>query len=148
MRNGPRPRTNVKILLNRRGIKSFEDLVTDISEAFGPKFKSNKVKSLFTLKGREVKGVGDVFRDDDVFVGVGNENISGADVQDIIEELNPDSPYAKNLAKVWEKNRKKGNRKYEESKQDDSGIGSEGSEDPDRMLKKARKKNMEAQRSK
>lgn len=71
VRNGHKPRNNVKILLNRRSVQSFEQLMADISEAFGPKYKNNKVKKLFSIRGREVQGISDFFRDDDVFIGVG-----------------------------------------------------------------------------
>lgn len=107
VRNGDIPRTNIKILLNRRSVQSFEQMMKDISEAFGPKWKNNKVRKLYTVKGREVHGVGDFFREDDVFIGVGNESLTISDVQDMLEELYPDSPYSKNLLKEWERARKK-----------------------------------------
>lgn len=107
VRNGQKPRNNVKILLNRRSVQSYDQLVKDISEAFGPKWKNNRLRKLFSIRGREVNGVSDFFRDDDVFIGVGNESLSTGDVQEILEELYPDSPYAKNLMKEWEKTKKR-----------------------------------------
>lgn len=107
VRNGPKPRGNVKILLNRRSVQSFEHLTKDISEAFGPKWKANKVRKLFTVKGREVQGVNDFFRDDDVFIAIGNESLTTGDVHDILDELYPDSPYPKTLMKEWEKTKRR-----------------------------------------
>ena len=91
VRNGAKPRANVKILLNRRSVQSYEQLSKDISEAFGPKWKNNKVRKLFTVKGREVQGVSDFFRDDDIFIAIGNESLTTGDVHDILDELYPDS---------------------------------------------------------
>lgn len=133
VRNGPKPRNNVKILLNRRSVQSFEQLMGDISEAFGPKWKSNKVRKLFTTRGREVQGVADFFRDDDVFIGVGNEPLTEGDVHDIIEEVYPDSPYAKNIMKDFERQKRKRMAQAKDSVKDndadkrDSGFG-EGSD--------------------
>ena len=60
------------------------------------------------MKGREVQSISDFFRQDDVFVGIGlNETLSATDAQDIFEELYPDSPYAKNVHRNWERQKKK-----------------------------------------
>lgn len=130
VRNGPRPRNNVKILLNRRSVQSYEQLVADISEAFGPKWKNNRVQKLYTTHGKEVKGVSDFFREDDCFIALGNERLSDSDVADIIDELYPDSAYAKLLLKDWEKQRRrdkqKANRDAEGDKKDSGFV--EGSD--------------------
>lgn len=133
VRNGPRPRNNVKILLNRRSVQSYDQLMSDIAEAFGPKYKNNKLKKLFTVKGREVHGISDFFRDDDVFIGVGTDSLTEGDIQDVIEELYPDSPYAKNLLRDLEKQRKKRQAALKDSEADkrDSGFG-EGSDGSNR----------------
>ena len=132
VRNGAKPRSNVKILLNRRSVQSFEQLMGDISEAFGPKWKSNKVRKLFTTRGREVQGISDFFREDDIFVAVGNEQLTEHDVLDIIEEIYPESPYAKNIMRDFEKQKKKrmaiaAQNKDADADKRDSGFG-EGSD--------------------
>ena len=81
-------------------------------QAFGPKWKNNKVRKLFSIRGREIQWVSDFFRDDDVFIGIGNESLTTSDVQEILEELYPESPYAKNLMKEWEKTKKKQQQSY------------------------------------
>ena len=112
--------------------------MSDISEAFGPKWKNNKVRRLFTIRGREVQGVADFFRDDDNFIAVGNETLTLGNVQDILEEMYPESPYAKSLLKDWQRARKKN--KLKENNEDtkrDSGLGSDSSnnkEDPEEIL--------------
>ena len=134
VRNGAKPRSNVKILLNRRSVQSFEQLMGDISEAFGPKWKNNKVRKLFTTRGREVQGISDFFRDDDIFVGVGNEQLTEHDVLDIIEEIYPESPYAKNIMRDFERQKRKRLALAAQSKETDPdkrdsgfGEGSDGS---------------------
>ena len=125
VRNGQRPRANVKLLLNRRSVQSFEQLMSDISEAFGPKWKNNRVLKLYTTHGKEVRGVADFFREDDCFIAVGNERLTEHDVADMIEELYPDSAYAKMLLKDWEKQRRrdrKANKDIEPDKKDSGFV--------------------------
>ncbi|XP_078333388.1 serine/threonine-protein kinase DCLK3-like isoform X7 [Crassostrea virginica] len=135
VRNGHKPRNNVKILLNRRSVQSFEQLMADISEAFGPKYKNNKVKRLFSIRGREVQGISDFFRDDDVFIGVGAETLSETDIVDIVEEIYPDSGMAKSILRELERNKRKRQNlakqtqaEHEADKRDSGfGEGSDGS---------------------
>ena len=76
VRHGPsKPRAVVKMLLNRRSVQSYEQMMKDIADAFGPNWKNNKVRKLFSIKGKEVQGVSDFFREDDVFIGVGKYGI-------------------------------------------------------------------------
>ncbi|GFO00432.1 serine/threonine-protein kinase dclk3 [Plakobranchus ocellatus] len=112
VRNGPKPRSNVKILLNRRSVQSYEQLVTDISEAFGPKHRHAKIRKLFSVRGKEVHGISDFFRDDDCFiaVSVGEANPSDADVGELLEELFPEGNYAKVFQREWEKNQRRSRR--------------------------------------
>ena len=135
VRSGAKPHGTVKILLNRRSVQSFKQLMKDIAEAFGAKSKSNRVRRLYNVRGREVMGVSDFFRDDDVFIGVGAEAITTSGVQDILEELYPNSPYAKNLLRDWERawKRQLRQRARAADKDDgndskiDSGLGSDSS---------------------
>ena len=99
VRHGSEPRSNVKLLLNRRSIQTYEQTMKDISEAFGPKWKNNRVKKLFSLKGKEIKGISDFFREDNVFIGVGNETLTAGDIKDILTEFSPENQAAKDLVK-------------------------------------------------
>ena len=87
VRAGRKPYANIKILLNRRSVQSYERLLSDISESFGPKWKNNKVRSLYTLTGQQVLSISDFFRGDSIFITVRSEKISFTDVQEIIESL-------------------------------------------------------------
>ena len=141
VRHGPAPRSNVKILLNRRSVQSYEQTMSDIADAFGPRWKNDRVRKLFTIRGREIQGISDFFRDDEIFIAVGTENLTKGDVLDILEELDPDSPHAKNLAKEWERGKKKRPVIKYETKEDerelgvanrDSGLGSDSSNNVER----------------
>ncbi|KAJ8334807.1 hypothetical protein SKAU_G00404460 [Synaphobranchus kaupii] len=95
----------ITILLNRRSVQTFEQLVADISEALGyPRWKNDRVKKLFNLKGREIRGVSDFFRSDEVFVASGRDKLSLQDIQEVLEELYPDSPrYHGHVLHNWER---------------------------------------------
>ncbi|XP_007902284.2 serine/threonine-protein kinase DCLK3 [Callorhinchus milii] len=95
---GRQPYKKITILLNRRCMQTFEQLIADISEALGhPCWKSQSVKTLYTLKGKEIRSVSDFFRGDDMFIAAGREKLTMVDVQDVLEELYPDSPCAQSL---------------------------------------------------
>ncbi|CAF1265744.1 unnamed protein product [Adineta ricciae] len=83
----------ITILLNRRTVQTFDQLLCDISEAFGyQKNRADKIKRLFNLRGRQVNGINDFFRDDDVFVAVTHNNdISSMDLHEISLKLFTDS---------------------------------------------------------
>ena len=150
VRNGEeKPRNNVKILLNRRACQSFEQLVSQIVEAFGPKFKHDKIRHLYTVRGKPVTSISDFFREDNMFIGFGKEiervggkqglQIPMKDVQEIISELHPDNPYAESYIKDWERNRKRSrpSQYYYTVKEDtkrDSGFGDSDSSKGDDIL--------------
>ena len=52
IRNGSKPRKAVRVLLNRKTAHSFDQVLTDITEAI--KLDSGAVKRIFTLEGRPV----------------------------------------------------------------------------------------------
>ncbi|XP_061156139.1 neuronal migration protein doublecortin-like [Syngnathus typhle] len=71
MRSGVKPRKAVRILLNKKTAHSFEQVLTDITEAI--KLESGVVKRIFTLDGKQVTCLQDFFADDDVFIACGPE---------------------------------------------------------------------------
>lgn len=128
VRYGPRPRNSIKLLLNRQSVMSFEQLLADIADSFGPKWENNKLRKLYTFRGKQVQGVSDFFRDDNIFIGVGTESVSDNDLQDILEELQPNNPHTKKLIRQWDKTKHRktsqdGYLKFESEKLD-SGFGS------------------------
>ncbi|XP_036366471.1 dual specificity protein kinase splB-like isoform X1 [Octopus sinensis] len=126
VRYGSYPRNTIKMFLNRQTIQSFEQIMGDISESFGAKWQNKRFHRLLSLRGKQVHGINDFFREDDVFLAVGNEQICDGDIQDIIQELYPNSPYAKSLLKQWQKTKRRHlvhDVKYKSEKLD-SGFGS------------------------
>ncbi|CAF0925446.1 unnamed protein product [Rotaria sordida] len=86
-----KPHKTITILLNRRTVQTYDQLLSDISESFGyQKNRTDKIKRLFNLKGKQVNGINDFFRDDDVFVASTNiTDLTSTDLQEInIEMLN------------------------------------------------------------
>ncbi|KAJ8405229.1 hypothetical protein AAFF_G00322200 [Aldrovandia affinis] len=71
MRSGSKPRKAVRVLLNRKTAHSFEQVLTDITEAI--KLESGAVKKIYTLDGKQVTCLQDFFGDDDVFIACGPE---------------------------------------------------------------------------
>ncbi|XP_062393136.1 neuronal migration protein doublecortin-like [Sardina pilchardus] len=71
MRSGSRPRKAVRVLLNRKTAHSFEQVLTDITDAV--KLESGAVKKVYTLDGKQVTCLQDFFGDDDVFIACGPE---------------------------------------------------------------------------
>lgn len=105
-----RPRKRITILLNRKALHSFEQFICDISDAFGlPQWKNDKIRKLFTLKGKRVQGISDFFRDDDMFIGVsGKEPLKSYLIVDLLQEIFPNNAeYAQALFKEWESSRSK-----------------------------------------
>uniref|UniRef100_A0A670Z3H4 Serine/threonine-protein kinase DCLK2 n=1 Tax=Pseudonaja textilis TaxID=8673 RepID=A0A670Z3H4_PSETE len=71
IRSGVKPRKAVRILLNKKTAHSFDQVLTDITEAI--KLDSGVVKRICTLDGKQVTCLQDFFGDDDVFIACGPE---------------------------------------------------------------------------
>ncbi|XP_054846556.1 serine/threonine-protein kinase DCLK2 isoform X1 [Eublepharis macularius] len=71
IRSGVKPRKAVRILLNKKTAHSFDQVLTDITEAI--KLDSGVVKRICTLDGKQVTCLQDFFSDDDVFIACGPE---------------------------------------------------------------------------
>ncbi|XP_069496865.1 serine/threonine-protein kinase DCLK1 isoform X3 [Ambystoma mexicanum] len=71
IRSGVKPRKAVRILLNKKTAHSFEQVLTDITDAI--KLDSGVVKRLYTLDGKQVQCLQDFFGDEDIFVACGPE---------------------------------------------------------------------------
>ncbi|KAH0627206.1 hypothetical protein JD844_002683, partial [Phrynosoma platyrhinos] len=85
----------ITLLLNRRSVQTFEQLIADISEALGfPRWKNDRVRKLYNLKGREIQSVSDFFREGDAFIAMGKEQLTPKNLEVAIQELYPENPYA------------------------------------------------------
>ncbi|XP_048848686.1 serine/threonine-protein kinase DCLK3 [Brienomyrus brachyistius] len=102
---GGAPLRKITILLNRRAVQTFEQLVADISVAMGlPRWKNDRVRRLFGLWGGEIRSVSDFFRNDDIFVAAARDRPPVAEVQAVLEELFPgDACFHGAVLRAWEK---------------------------------------------
>ncbi|XP_037630275.1 serine/threonine-protein kinase DCLK1-like isoform X6 [Sebastes umbrosus] len=71
VRSGVKPRKAVRILLNKKTAHSFEQVMTDVTDAI--KLDSGSVKRLYTVDGKMVSCLQDFFGDDDIFFACGPE---------------------------------------------------------------------------
>uniref|UniRef100_A0A8C4NWU2 Serine/threonine-protein kinase DCLK2 n=1 Tax=Dicentrarchus labrax TaxID=13489 RepID=A0A8C4NWU2_DICLA len=71
VRSGVKPRKAVRVLLNKKTAHSFEQVMTDITDAV--KLDSGIVKRLYTVDGKAVTCLQDFFGDDDIFFACGPE---------------------------------------------------------------------------
>uniref|UniRef100_A0A3B4CMP5 Serine/threonine-protein kinase DCLK2 n=1 Tax=Pygocentrus nattereri TaxID=42514 RepID=A0A3B4CMP5_PYGNA len=71
IRSGVKPRKAVRVLLNKKTAHSFEQVLTDITDAI--KLDSGVVKRLYTLEGKQITCLQDFFGEDDVFIACGPE---------------------------------------------------------------------------
>ncbi|XP_052829748.1 serine/threonine-protein kinase DCLK2 isoform X3 [Octopus bimaculoides] len=77
IRNGCKPRKAVRVLLNRKTAHSFQQVLSDITNAIH--LDSGSVRKIFTLDGRQVNTLADFFLDDTVFIAYGSEKYSRDD---------------------------------------------------------------------
>ncbi|XP_056127749.1 serine/threonine-protein kinase DCLK2 isoform X2 [Rhinichthys klamathensis goyatoka] len=71
IRSGVKPRKAVRVLLNKKTAHSFDQVLTDITDAI--KLDSGAVKRLYTLEGKQITCLQEFFGDDDVFIACGPE---------------------------------------------------------------------------
>ncbi|XP_051539369.1 serine/threonine-protein kinase DCLK1a isoform X2 [Myxocyprinus asiaticus] len=71
IRSGVKPRKAVRILLNKKTAHSYEQVLTDITDAI--KLDSGVVKRIYTLEGKQVMCLQDFFGDEDIFIACGPE---------------------------------------------------------------------------
>ncbi|XP_077984974.1 serine/threonine-protein kinase DCLK1-like isoform X2 [Glandiceps talaboti] len=91
VKNGPKPRRAVRILLNKKTAHGFEQVLNDITDAI--KLDSGAVRKLYTVDGRQVTCLQDFFKDDDVFIAYGPEKYSHDDFDLDTEECKTVTPY-------------------------------------------------------
>ncbi|XP_064481421.1 serine/threonine-protein kinase DCLK1-like [Ornithodoros turicata] len=77
MRNGIRPRKAVRILLNHRTARSFEQVLDDVTRVI--QLDSGAVRKVFSLGGKQVTCLEDFFGPEDIFIAYGAEKYSHDD---------------------------------------------------------------------
>lgn len=127
---GKSPRKLIKVLLNRRSVQPFEQLIIDVSEQFvqpaaAPAAAPGESK-MFTVHGREVQGISDFFRDEDVFIWVAPDRLAGhlygpglAEVRELLLDLFWDKEWRiPTLMKEWERRTRRAERQRRKQQQE------------------------------
>ncbi|XP_058645904.1 serine/threonine-protein kinase DCLK1a isoform X5 [Onychostoma macrolepis] len=86
IRSGVKPRKAVRILLNKKTAHSFEQVLTDITDAI--KLDSGIVKRIYTLEGKQVICLQDFFGEEDIFIACGPEKFRYQDDFMLDESVN------------------------------------------------------------
>ncbi|KAG7262864.1 hypothetical protein CRUP_034208 [Coryphaenoides rupestris] len=84
VRSGVKPRKAVRVLLNKKTAHSFDQVMTDITDAV--KLDSGVVKRLYTVDGKAVTCLQDFFGEEDIFIACGPEKFRYQD--DLLLEHN------------------------------------------------------------
>uniref|UniRef100_A0A8B9LLT0 Serine/threonine-protein kinase DCLK2 n=1 Tax=Astyanax mexicanus TaxID=7994 RepID=A0A8B9LLT0_ASTMX len=71
IRSGVKPRKAVRILLNKKTAHTFEQVLSDITDAI--KLDTGAVKRLYTVDGKLISCLQDFFGEDDIFIACGPE---------------------------------------------------------------------------
>ncbi|KAF7700334.1 hypothetical protein HF521_003292 [Silurus meridionalis] len=71
IRSGVKPRKAVRILLNKKTVHTFEQVLSDVTDAI--KLDTGAVKRLYTVDGKMVACLEDFFGEDDIFIACGPE---------------------------------------------------------------------------
>ena len=89
-----RPFKRISLLLNKRSAANLEQLLLDVTEAFQiPRWHNDHVRRLYTLRGKIIKSLGELFRaPDPVFIAMGRDEITNSIITHTVEELHPNSP--------------------------------------------------------
>ncbi|KAM7399043.1 hypothetical protein PAMP_018337 [Pampus punctatissimus] len=86
VRSGVKPRRAVRILLNKKTAHSFEQVMTDITDAI--MLDSGVVKRIYTVDGKMITCLQDFFGDDDIFIACGPEKFRYQDDFNLDETAN------------------------------------------------------------
>lgn len=89
IRNGPhKPRTVVKVLLNKRTAQTLEQVLDEVSSSLGNTGGLSAPRKLYTISGQQIREVAELFRDENnIFIAVGSEKFSSDDIVDIMEDF-------------------------------------------------------------
>ncbi|XP_018795202.1 PREDICTED: serine/threonine-protein kinase GL21140 isoform X4 [Bactrocera latifrons] len=77
IRNGTKPRTIMRLLLNKRNSPSFDHVLTAITQVV--RLDTGYVRKVFTLSGSPVIQLADFFGPDDIFFAYGTERVNNPD---------------------------------------------------------------------
>lgn len=87
--NSEKRRKQIQVQISRTNLKNLDQFILDVSESLGlPKWKNDRIRQLFTLKGKRISQVADIFESDTpIFVALGRESLTISMVKSIVEDL-------------------------------------------------------------
>lgn len=95
VRNGTRPRRIIRLLLNKRNARSFEHVLSSITEVV--KLDTGAVRKVFTSSGNQIFSLQEFFSNEDVFFVYGSERYSQDDFHLDAEEYKAIQAHKKSL---------------------------------------------------
>lgn len=85
VRNGiTRPHVKVKLLLNKRTAHTLVQVLDDVTAAISA---DGCIRKLYTLQGKRIQKLAELFNDESVFIAVGTERFRSCDIPIIKDEL-------------------------------------------------------------
>lgn len=79
-----RPKKNVKVLLNKRTAQNYDQVLNVVTKTFGT---AGCIRKLYSIAGKLIKELVELFNDDEIFIAVGNERFRNGDIPYILESL-------------------------------------------------------------
>ncbi|CAL8115243.1 unnamed protein product [Orchesella dallaii] len=93
IRHGMKPRRAVRFLLNKKTARSYDQVLTDVTESIKPDWGA--VRRVYTLNGAEVATLEDFFGAEDIFLACANDRVNPEDFELDFEECKAIQPYVK-----------------------------------------------------
>ncbi|CAH8466817.1 unnamed protein product [Schistosoma rodhaini] len=74
---GGKGRTSLTVMMARRSVHTLGQVMCELTEAFGSRWHNDPIRNLYSLTGREIKSVNELFRKDKVFIASGLHKMFG-----------------------------------------------------------------------
>ncbi|KAI3381160.1 hypothetical protein SNEBB_009536 [Seison nebaliae] len=103
IKNGKKiPREYLDALINRHSDQKFSSFIRDVAHHFGYAANRNNPCKLYSLKGKKINSMSDFFhRNGHVFIAIGQDTLTKAQVRSIIEEVYPNSNLPDAYLREW-----------------------------------------------
>ncbi|CAH8464265.1 unnamed protein product [Schistosoma bovis] len=74
---GGKGRTSLTVIMARRSVHTLGQVMCELTEAFGSRWHNDPIRNLYSLTGREIRSVNELFRKDKVFIASGFHKMFG-----------------------------------------------------------------------
>lgn len=69
--------SSLKVIITRSAVRTLGQVMCEISEAFGPRWSHDPIRHIYTITGREVRSVIELFRQQKLFIATGMQRLFG-----------------------------------------------------------------------